>query len=201
VPVKATVKTVDIAKFKREFTSAAKVSQQQQLEETLDTVLEGIQKRFGEVQSSWSGGEDYRKKEVDVLRKRGLKKLADKRSQRETWPDLKFDIERGYKNGVAWAVVSTDNPLFIWLDRGTDGVQSSPKVKIVPVTIRGTVPGVRKINPTTVANRPFQIQSGAQIAGIDPNNWSKGIAEEINMQFNLMVRGRNPIKVKVEVPE
>lgn len=199
--VKATAKTVDISQFKKRFTRAAQESRQDQLNETLDKVLEGVMKSLNEIKSNWSGGEDFKKKEVELLRKRGLSKLADKRSHRPTWPDLDFEVKRGFKNGAAWATISTDNPLFIWLDRGTDGVSDSPKVFIVPVTVRGTIPGVRKVNPTTVAKRPVLVQEHTSISGIDPNNWSKGIADEVNSQYNLMSNGHGAVKVKVEVPK
>ena len=145
---------------------------------------------------NWTGGEEYRRQEAEVARRTNNAYLLKRAQSRETWPNLDFDTEYKELPSEVLVRVHTDNPLFNWLDRGTQGSTAGSKGNIyVGIRTHATLPDMLRMYPRPVVNStPTHVKAGQKIGGIEPRNWSKLIAAQLEREF-----AETPFKIKVTV--
>lgn len=192
----ARAKKLDMTKFRQSAEQVYLAELAAAQEEVLEAVVEDVMGSLEEIKKDWSGGEDYKAEEQRILRKRGLTKLANKRSERPTYPNLDFAVDfEKVDDGLA-AKISTDNPLFAWLDRGTKGMTPTAPTKIVPIGAHGTFPGQRQVTAPVAAGNVVRLQAGKAISGIKERSWTKDISKEVGGRWSSASDG---FTVKVEV--
>jgi hypothetical protein len=192
--LKVDVEHVNVKSFLKNVERALEASSTTRQEDVRDSVADEALSRFEKLAAQWDGGEEYKREEQRVLRGAGWTKLAAKRAARPTWPSLKFKV---YKQGGQfghYAEISTDNPLFHWLDAGTSDQSGVRGRKIVGVAVTGTAPGSGTIRNTIVQDMVTHVRKN-RIRGIEPRKWSQKIAREVE----AWARAKYPdYKIKVE---
>lgn len=188
--VTATTKKINMAALRNSVKSAVAGAASEEQRKIAQEAAQRAKELYEEATRGWDGGAAFKNLEQSTAPGTALKRRAD---NRKTYPNLTFKIGDLVQSSTSTSIkVSTDNPLFKWLDRGTEGMTVSGGGTVMIMTINGhaTVPGVMGIKkPTAGPWVPVK-----ETAGIVARGWSEKIARQIEEEFS-----KGDFQVKVEL--